>query len=279
VRVDTHLPLPKAQPWRETEVAGAVFAAAPAFVASACGIVTGAFKGERGAVLATSLTLAASVVGFVIALGRARAKDRREAERKSPADLEGCLYILHAAVLAIRGLTYEERNIKKLRVTIHRVLDGPANRAFTVRQLVPYVPAGSSLSPDQGKGREMPSRCGIVGRAITRQRPQGMIRVGSFDDYMKVMCEEYGFLPEEARQLSPDRHAFLAIPLMKGQHVVGVVYLDSTDPTLFSDAKATSGAGGAGGAGTPNVVSPELVGAITTACGGLAPYTSLRYPE
>jgi hypothetical protein len=94
-----------------------------------------------------------------------------------------------------------------------------------------------------------------------------MIRVGSFDDYMRVMCDEYGFLPEEARQLSPDRHAFLAIPLMKGQHVVGVVYLDSTDPTLFSDPKA------------PNVVSPEVVGAITTACGGLAPYTSLRYPE
>jgi hypothetical protein len=113
----------------------------------------------------------------------------------------------------------------------------------------------------------MPSRCGIVGRAITRRKPQGLIRSGSFDDYVKVMCDEYGFLPDEARQLTPDRHAFLAIPLMHGGRVVGVVYLDSPEPDFFSEPDR------------PGEISPLVVGAVTTACGGLAPYTSLRYPE
>lgn len=266
-RVDTHLPLPKAQPWRETAVASAVFAAVPAVVASLGGIVTGALHGERAAVVTATSTLVASIAGYGIAHARATAKDRKEAERKSPADLEGCLYILHASVLALLGLTYEEKNIKKLRVTIHRVVDDKASRAFKVRQLVPYVPEGSSSVSDQGKGREMPSRCGIVGRAITRRRPQGMIRSGSFDDYVKVMCEEYGFLPDEAHLLTPDRHAFLAIPLMRRGRVVGVVYLDSPEPDFFSEPER------------PDAISPLIVGAVTTACGGLAPYTSLRYPD
>jgi hypothetical protein len=265
--VDTHLPLPKPPPWRETAVANAVFAALPVMLTSLGGIVTGLLHGERAAVVSSSATLAAAVFGYAIALARARAKDRHEAEGKSPADLEGCLYILHASVLAILGFTYEEANIKKLRVTIHRVLDDGASRAFKVRQLVPYVPAGSSSVPDQGKGREMPSRCGIVGRAITRRKPQGLIRSGTFDDYVKVMCDEYGFLPDEARQLTPDRHAFLAIPLMRGGRVVGVVYLDSPEHDFFSEPDRRG------------EISPLVVGAVTTACGGLAPYTSLRYPE
>jgi hypothetical protein len=265
--VDTHLPLPKPLPWRETAVATAVFAALPVFVTSVGGIVTGVLHGERGAVISSTATLTAAIAGYALALSRARAKDRYEAERKSPADLEGCLYLLHASVLAILGFTYEEANIKKLRVTIHRVIDDKDHRAFKVRQLVAYVPAGSSSARDQGKGREMPSRCGIVGRAITRRKPVGLVRSGAFDDYVKVMCDEYGFLPDEARQLTPDRHAFLAIPLMRGGRVVGVVYLDSPEPDFFSEPEA------------PGEISPLVVGAVTTACGGLAPYTSLRYPE
>jgi hypothetical protein len=93
------------------------------------------------------------------------------------------------------------------------------------------------------------------------------IVAGSFDDYVRVMCEEYGMLVGEARELSDDRFSFLAIPLVNGRSAVGVVDLDSTEPDFLSDA------------GAPNVISPHMVAMISTSCGGLAPYTRLTYPE
>ncbi len=256
--MDTNLPLPQKPRWFHTEVAGAAFAAAPSLVASTCAIVAGVVKHDRTPVVTGACVLVAGIFGLVIGIVRSRKKDERERAQKSAADLEGCLYILHAAILAMKGLAYDESNIAKLRVTIHRVIE----HASKVRQLVPYVGGGGG-----GKDREMLSRCGIVGRAITRLKPQGMIREGSFDDYVRVMCEEYGMLVGEARELSDDRFSFLAIPLVNGRSAVGVVYLDSTEPDFFSDAAA------------PNAISPHMVAMISTSCGGLAPYTRLRYPE
>jgi hypothetical protein len=192
-----------------------------------------------------------AILGTAIKVYQARQKDRGEIDRRSPLDLEGCLHVLHAAILAMKGLPYQRAQGpgSLLRVTIHRVNED----AHTVEQIVPYVGDESG-----GQGRRFSSRSGVVGRAITTREPAMLTRLDeSFESYIHTLTTQWAMPEEEALRLTRDRFAFLAIPLTgAGNKVIGVLFLDSSDKEFFSE---------------------PLVGGITTACVGLAQYAKLRY--
>jgi hypothetical protein len=256
----TSLPLEKKARWYATELATTLFASVPTLLTAIGGIVKGAHDGERGVLGFGAGVLVALIVGTTFRALSSRRKDAREAAKKSLRDLEGCLYVLHSAILAMRGLAYTDTAIAKLRVTIFRVLEHDDR----VLQIVSFV--GSCGG---GEGTILSSRSGIVGRAILRGTTAAMIRDGSFDDYVQTLVDGYAMRAHEARILPDDRFAFLAVPLLRHgtSDVVGVVYMDSPDPAFLSDP-----------ARPRNDVANSFLLKVATACAGLSSYTELRYP-
>jgi hypothetical protein len=254
------LPVAKKSPWYETELATTVLASVPTVLTAIGGIAKGLHDDTRGFIQLGVAVLVAVVIGTAFNALQSRRKDLREAAKKSPGDLEAALYALHSSIVAMRGLPYEDHIIEKLRVTIFRIEEDED----AVVQIVPFVGDGSG-----GEGTRASARSGIVGRVVLRGRAAAMIRDGSFDDYVQMLVEDYATHPHEARALRDDRFAFLAVPLRRRgtSPVVGVVYMDSSDPTFFSDPACPQGD-----------VSERFVWMVVTACAGLSLYTDSRYP-
>jgi hypothetical protein len=257
----SNLPVEKRPRWFATEFATTIFASLPTFVTAVGGVAKGVRDQSRGFIELGAGVLVALFVGTAFRALQSRRKDAREAAKRSPRDLEGCLYVLHASILAMRGLPYEDHAIAKLRVTIHRLLD----HEDKVLQILPFVGGGSG-----GDGTRLSGRSGVVGRAILRGQAAAMIRDGSFDDYVQLLVDEYATHAHEARALDADRFAFLAVPLkQKGtSRVVGVIYMDSPDRSFFSDPEQPGAD-----------ISAKFVQQIAAACTGLATYAELRYPS
>lgn len=253
------LPLPKRTRWYATELATTLFAAVPTVLAAAGGIAKGWREDSHRFVLFGIAVVVATILGTTFKALQSRRKDAREAAKRSPADLEAGLYTLHSAIVAMRGLPYDDHAIEKLRVTVFRLIESED----AVEQLVPFVGGAGG-----GEGTRLSARCGIVGRAVLRGKVAAMIRDGSFDDYVQMLVEDYAMHAYEARVQADDRFAFLAVPLRRRGTgpVVGVIYADSTDASFFSDPSA------------PGVdICARFVARVATACAGLGLYTELRY--
>jgi hypothetical protein len=256
-----NFPLPKKPSWHTTELAATLVAALPTFLTAFAGVIEGARDKARGVLELGLAVLLALLIGTVFKAIQARRKDRQEAARRSPQPLEAGLYVLHSAVLAMRGLSYEEPAIAKLRVTIFRVVDSQD----VAVQVLPYVGGGTGE-----QGRRVSRRSGVIGRAILRGRLAVSVRDGSFDDYVGSLVRDYALPIEEARAVPDDRFAFLAVPLRdrRTNRVAGVVYMDSTDRAFLSHPEEPS-----------DVISDAFVRRIARACTGLAAYAELTYPH
>jgi hypothetical protein len=254
------LPFDSKPRWYATELATTLFAAVPAFVTAVGGVVEGVRKAAAGVLELGVGVLVALAVGTIFKAVRSHYKDAREVARRSPQDLEGCLHTLHAAILAMRDLPYDDTAIAKLRVTLFRVVESED----MAEQILPYVGGGGGA-----EGTKVARRSGIIGRAILRGEPAGTIRDGSFDDYVWLLVKEYATPLDEARQLDDGRFAFVAIPLNDPStgRIVGVVYMDSPDRTFFSRPERPR-----------DLVSDVFVQRIVGACAGLLAYAELRYP-
>ena len=157
----------------------------------------------------------AVVVGTTFKALQARRKDKSEATRGSPRNLEGGLCVLHAAI-AMRGLPYDDAFVAKLRVTIFRVVEA-RDAAIPI---LPYVGGGGGHA-----GTTVSRRRGVVGRAILRGKPAAVTREGAFDDFVQSLVNDFAVPLEEARQIPDDRLAFLAVPFRERRtnRVIGVV--------------------------------------------------------
>jgi len=257
----TTLPLTKKSRWFTTELAATLFAALPTFVTAVGGVVQGVHDRARGVVQLGVGVLIALVLGTTFKALQSHRKDAREAAKQSPRDLEGALYVLHAAILAMRGLPYDDTNVAKLRITIFRVIEAED----AAIQIVPYVGGGGGH-----EGTKVSRRSGVVGRAILRGKPAASIRDGAFDDYVQSLVNDYAVPAEEARLVPDDRFAFLAVPFRdrRTNRVIGVVYMDSPDRTFFSAPEAPR-----------DGVADAFVRKIADACTGIVAYAELRYPS
>jgi hypothetical protein len=100
----------------------------------------------------------------------------------------------------------------------------------------------------------------VVGRVVLTKNPAAMKRASEdLKAYIKEMVEVWHMPESEAKDLSSDRYAFLAVPLQDdNDNVVAVVFLDSSDRDFFDDG---------------------MIKMVVRGCGGLATFAKGRYPK
>ena len=107
-----------------------------------------------------------------------------------------------------------------VRMTLHRPVKFPV-RGF--QQICNYSPQGT------GRGRRHPATQGIIWKAHEAKAR----REESFkddDEYRQQMVSEYSYTEEEMRERTADRRSYVCVPLVESDKVLGLLYLDSSDP-------------------------------------------------
>ena len=192
-------------------------------------------------------------VASVVRVLHARAQDREQKRREDYDGLLGAMHVLYGLVGTRAGIGASEHG--RLRITIHRVVP-PVKRgaaAEELEQLLPYL--GGTAG---GAGRRFSIRSGVIGKAV---RVNGLVTASrASDDYPQFLGDlvrDWAYIEEDARRLTPDRQAWMAVPVAGARRTVAaVVYLDSDDRTFFTN---------------------ELRQIIVDACSGITSYVNEVY--
>jgi len=98
-----------------------------------------------------------------------------------------------------------------------------------------------------------------IGKAVREKSVFAASRQsGDYEQFLSELVRDWAYTEADARQLSPDRRAWMAVPIFAPKaEVVGVTYLDSNQTGFFT---------------------PELQQLIFDACGGIATYVKEVYP-
>lgn len=194
------------------------------------------------------------VIGTTLKILRGRSKDKEQQSKNSYDGLLGALHGVYGHLKAHLGLTDTETDRKRLRVTLHRVISPTrlGSAPDELEQLLPYL--GGRGGP---AGRRYSTRSGLVGLAV---RDQSIIvaqrQNADYEAFLRELVQEWSYTPEEARALTLDRQAWMAVPIPGASGIVAVVYLDSDQRDFFT---------------------PELQQLIVLACQGVASYIDARY--
>lgn len=143
---------------------------------------------------------------------------------------EGVYAALGTLRASISHLCMERGFTGDIRATFHRVVP-PLDEPEKIEQIIPYVG-----SQDDGMGRVFLISTGITGRAIRRQTPITMSSMARSDaEHRASLVEDWGYTEAQARALSPGRISAVALPVLDvtGRHVLGVIYLDSSERDIF----------------------------------------------
>jgi hypothetical protein len=173
------------------------------------------------------------VVASVAKVLHARAEDRQRRRTDEHDGLRAALHVLFATVCRTAGIAEEERTSGRLRLTIHRVVTrGKASPPEELEQLLPYM--GGEGNPP---GRRFSIRSGIIGMAARRNAAMVAVRKNpDHPGFVDEMISGWAYTEHDARKLSPDRQAWMAVPVLGSRDTtVAVVYLDSSDPDFFTE--------------------------------------------
>lgn len=192
----------------------------------------------------------------IVKVLHARTQDKTAQRQADHDGLIGALYVLQATVAESCGILGDVDS--HLRLTVHRVVlpsgkDGKLADAEEIEQVVDYVGGDGG-----GGGRRFSVRSGVTGLAIRKGEPCAGLRQS--DDevaYVNELKSQWGYTDQDARKIARGRYSFMAVPIRCGQHVVGVIYLDSDQRDLFT--------------GT------EIADQVVAACGGINRYVDWRY--
>jgi hypothetical protein len=176
-------------------------------------------------------------LGFTIVLGatavflgglktaQAKAEDDEKDRVEGPADIVGCLYVIHELVRAAKRVTAPPDGW--LRIAVHRVA-GDA-----LEQSIDYV--GSA---DGGAGTSSPITSGLIGRVArtgdgrTLDRPAD----AAFENCARYLVDEFAMTAALADGVRKDRYAYMAVPIESPSgRVRAVVYLDAGVPGFFDE--------------------------------------------
>lgn len=161
----------------------------------------------------------------------AAAQDRERKRARQHDGLRGSLWVLYESVRREAGV--EARADGTLRLTIHRVVrtttDGAG--AQELEQLLPYV-GGNGAPP----GRRFSIRSGVIGKAARGRMVVVVARDGeSYSDFVRELISRWAYTEEDARKLTPDRHSWMAVPILAAdESISAVVYLDSSVRDFFT---------------------------------------------
>lgn len=171
------------------------------------------------------------------------AKKERGAEHDG---LLGTMVTFHALVSDIINRERPAEDRADLRVTFHTLAPNPKEPTH-LEQVIPYV-------TDDGihgnVGRRFSANVGITGEAIRTREPCLLASEASSDEeHMDILIQHWGYLPWQAKLLTPRRFSAIAAPVLVNtrrswrhstngevaQMVIGVIYLDSSSRDAFDD--------------------------------------------
>jgi hypothetical protein len=170
------------------------------------------------------------VAGSVAKVLNARVQDKEARLVREHAGLTGALYVLYTAIFATMGEA--DPAIRRLRITVHRVVPRKSGPAEELEQIVPYVGGGAQ----SGVGRTFSIRSGIIGRAVREKKPFAASHTcADRAQFVQELVSQWGYTEHDAEQVSIERRAWMAIPIFGGpKEVVAVVFLDSDDQAFFT---------------------------------------------
>lgn len=161
----------------------------------------------------------------------AAVQDRERKKGREYDGLWGALCVLYEAVCDSVGSGAVGDGA--LRITIYRVADPDRDAAEPgqLEQLLPYV--GGPGGPPR---RVFSVRTGVIGLAVREKDAVTVNRKSDgHADFVRELIKEWGYLEDEARAVSPDRQAWMAVPMLSATNVpLAVVSLDSSISGFFS---------------------------------------------
>ncbi|WP_156414219.1 GAF domain-containing protein [Bordetella sp. N] len=164
----------------------------------------------------------------------ARRQDRKEAPEETHDGLYAAVSVAHAA---IKNLIESQSETEiDLRATFHRVVP-PLENPQTLQQIIAYIGDGDSAGP----GRTFSINTGITGQAVRNKEPYIMESVAATEaEHRAELVADWGYTSAQATKIKPGRITAAALPVLdrSGQHVLGVLYLDSSVPLIFSESQS-----------------------------------------
>lgn len=183
----------------------------------------------------------------------AATQDRDRKRVRQYDGLRGSLWVLYGTVRRAAGLANPWDGT--LRITIHRTMPASSGRGGIeeLEQLLPYV--GGTGAP---AGRRFSIRSGVIGKAARKKAVIAVVcESENYQDFVKELVREWAYTEDEARKLTPDRRAWMAVPILAAdESVAAVVYLHSNVRDFFT---------------------PALVQLIVNSCHGITSYVREVY--
>lgn len=141
-------------------------------------------------------------------------------EKKSVAPLMAVMESLHSILV---GADVERDH--GLRICIHR---REKNHCVQITEYVGDTQDGSA-------GRVFPIQCGVTGLCFRQQRLIKASHDGEYEERIEFLIREWGYTEESASELTFDRKAWVAVPILDelDRVMVGVLYCDSRDASFF----------------------------------------------
>lgn len=195
------------------------------------------------------------IIAAVVKVLHGNAQDRATEAQRSHDGLKAALHVLHGIVCHEAKVVDPTNGF--LRATFHRVVP-PLNECEHIEQIVPYV--GGDVRAGAGLGRKFSVRSGITGSTIRTRDVYIMTRRNDDPEaYKAELIKEWHYTAEDVKNLTMDRHSAISVPILdkSGQHVLGVIYLDSSQKNLFSTSAMQT--------------------LVLAACSGISSYASERY--
>jgi putative methionine-R-sulfoxide reductase with GAF domain len=250
------IPDRKGERWYEKKAVIEALATVPPILAAAIGALVSLSDRQQRAfgwwLLAGAVWLIVASAAKVL---HARAQDRERKRSDSHDGLRAALHVLFATVCQAAGIEEgNERTSGRLRLTIHRVVaKGKGDSPEELEQVLPYMGG-----PGNPPGRRFSIRSGIIGAAARRKSAIVAVRgCAEYDGFVAEIIRDWAYTESDARRLTPDRQAWMAVPILNAEGApVAVVYLDSREPNFFTD---------------------PLQGLIFAICGGINTYTLETY--
>lgn len=200
------------------------------------GATFAAYKNWDDAVVGYALAAVAiwAAGSSVIKIAVARRQDQQESPETTHEGLYAAISTLHSAV------TYwcdkGDGQDLDIRATFHRVVP-PLDDPSEIQQIIPYIGGDGD-----GSGRRFSLNTGITGKAIRDLEPY--ILSSNAKDELELrasLVTDLGYTRPQAKKVSPGRYSAIAVPVIdkSGQHVLGVIYLDSLGRHVFDEEEIT----------------------------------------
>lgn len=250
------IPDRKGDRWYEKKAVIEALATVPPLLAAVIGALTSLSDRQKRVfgwwLLAGAAWLVLASTAKVL---HARSEDRQRRRTRDHDGLHAALHVLFATVCAAAGIADAEQASGRVRLTIHRVVaKGRRGPPEELEQLLPYMGG-----PGNAAGRRFSIRSGIIGKAVRRKSAVVARRErADHEGFVGELVRDWAYTEHDARTLSPDRHAWMAVPVVgPSREPVAVVYMDSSEPCFFTD---------------------EVQDLVLAGCRGIAEYTMEAYP-